>query len=167
MRIAGLKITKPEWLSAIGNPKPVDDVKKRLRVAQQIDRAIRWAEAEAAKGPGIFRPIFTKNPLNTRQEYHTVSRTSEKARYEAESACIAAKFPKRFPVRITMIRYGSRKLDKGCGLNASLKPVRDGIADYMGLDDADDGYEWKYEQMPAPVRATGVRIIMEWQGYQQ
>lgn len=166
MKVAGVKITNPAWVAAIGKPKPVDPDKRRMRIAKQIDHAIRWAEAERAKGPGIFKPIITGNPMNARKVWQEVSRKSEVARYEAKSACIDAKFEKRFPVRVTMIRYGSRKLDKGCGLNAALKPVRDGIADYMGRDDGDEqAYEWIYDQKPAPVRGNGVRIILEYQGY--
>lgn len=55
-----------------------------------------------------------------------------------------------------MTRYGPQKMDEGCGLNASLKPVRDGVADHFEIDDADPRFRWVYQQEIAPF--FGVRI---------
>jgi hypothetical protein len=61
-----------------------------------------------------------------------------------------------------MTRYGPRTMDEGCGLNASLKPVRDGVADVFGVDDGDPRYEWVYRQEQA--KHYGVRIVVESKG---
>lgn len=52
-------------------------------------------------------------------------------------------------------------MDEGCGLNAALKPVRDGIADWLTLDDADPRLTWRYAQERAEPDHEGVRIEIE------
>ena len=46
---------------------------------------------------------------------------------------------------VTLTRIGARKLDSD-NLARSMKAVRDGIADALGIDDGSDRIEWKYAQ---------------------
>lgn len=61
--------------------------------------------------------------------------------------------------RVTLIRQSTtaKRMD-GDGLQAAMKPVRDGIADALGIDDGSDRIEWKYEQEKTGEYAVEVKI---------
>lgn len=59
----------------------------------------------------------------------------------------------RIVVRLT--RIGKRTLD-GDNLQRAGKACRDGVADALGIDDADPRLEWRYDQ--AVAKQYGVRI---------
>lgn len=61
------------------------------------------------------------------------------------------------PLVVTMTRLGGRKLDDD-NLRGALKAVRDGIADWLGIDDGSDLVTWAYGQEPGGRSATGVRV---------
>ena len=48
-------------------------------------------------------------------------------------------------VEVTLTRVGARKMDDD-NVAASFKSVRDGIAEWCGLDDGDDRWTWKCDQ---------------------
>lgn len=49
------------------------------------------------------------------------------------------------PYVITLTRIGPRKLDSD-NLAGSAKAVRDGVADWLGIDDGDSRLTWEYQQ---------------------
>jgi hypothetical protein len=53
------------------------------------------------------------------------------------------------PVTITITRRGGGRMDDD-GLTASAKHVRDGIADWLGIDDGDPRLTWVVRQDKAP-----------------
>jgi hypothetical protein len=70
------------------------------------------------------------------------------------------------PVRftITLTRLGGRTLDDD-NLRSALKATRDGVADWLGIDDGDKRLTWLYGQepkqrkMPPGVRVEIVAIV--------
>jgi hypothetical protein len=60
---------------------------------------------------------------------------------------------------VTFTRYG-RMLD-GDNLQGALKAHRDGVADWLGRNDADPRIEWRYRQMSARPAAARLRIEIE------
>jgi hypothetical protein len=52
--------------------------------------------------------------------------------------------PPPLPLVVTITRVGKRNLDSD-NLVGSAKYVRDGIADWVGVDDGNPGYTWKVE----------------------
>lgn len=127
------------------------------RVAARLRRRRDW-ETEQFAQPGIFIPIRVKNPLNNLRGWRQLSREGRAARGATVMHC-RDRIPVTLPATITLTRYGVGTLDEGCGLNASLKHVRDGVADVFGVDDADPRYRWVYRQEKA--RFYGVRIMVE------
>jgi hypothetical protein len=127
------------------------------RLAARLNRERDW-HAAMRQLPGVFIPIRVTNPLNSRRHWRTVWQASKKARAATSGAMFVAEeaIVMSGPATITMTRYGPRALDEGCGLNASLKPVRDGVADHFGVDDADPRFTWVYRQEKAEF--FGVRI---------
>lgn len=63
-------------------------------------------------------------------------------------------------VCVTLTRIAPRALDDD-NLRASLKHVRDGVADWLGVDDRSPLVEWRYGQAKAGVRQYAVRIQVE------
>lgn len=59
--------------------------------------------------------------------------------------------PPPMPLRIRLVRVSPRKLD-GDNLQGALKAVRDGVADYLGINDSLDIWDYGQERGPAGVR---------------
>lgn len=53
------------------------------------------------------------------------------------------------PLVVTLTRVAPRKLD-GDNLQTAFKHVRDAVAAYFGVDDADPRISWRYEQARGP-----------------
>jgi len=51
----------------------------------------------------------------------------------------------KLPTVVTLTRIGKRLLDDD-NLRGACKSVRDGVADFLGVNDADPRVEWKYDQ---------------------
>lgn len=65
--------------------------------------------------------------------------------------------PLHLPLRVTLTRYGHRKQDDD-NLRRTLKSVRDVVAEWIGLDDADKRIRWVYRDRPGWVSGVGVVI---------
>jgi len=50
------------------------------------------------------------------------------------------------PCKILLVRIAPCKLDRGDNLNMSFKSIRDGICDWLGIDDSTDQITWDYDQ---------------------
>ncbi len=99
-------------------------------------------------------PIVVVSTPN-RREHWSVKAKRAKAHREA-----AIMIPKRkwdSTYRVTITRWGPRKLDSD-NLIAGCKALRDGIADRLGLDDADERIVWEYTQERHAERQVTVRI---------
>jgi hypothetical protein len=59
---------------------------------------------------------------------------------------------------VVLVRRATRALD-GDNLQGALKAVRDGVADYLGLDDGDPRVLWRYEQQRALEPGVLVRLV--------
>lgn len=64
------------------------------------------------------------------------------------------------PLVVTIVRVAPRKLDDD-NLAISGKHVRDGIADYLGVDDGDPRITWRYEQAQGEPGQYATRIQIE------
>lgn len=64
------------------------------------------------------------------------------------------------PVRVTITRIAPRELDDD-NLRGAAKATRDGVADWLGVDDRDRRITWAYAQERGRVREYGVRILVE------
>lgn len=64
-------------------------------------------------------------------------------------------------ITVTLIRISAGELDSDAALGGSMKAVRDGVADWLGLDDRDHRVEWLYGQQCCQRKQHGVRIEIE------
>lgn len=108
-------------------------------------------------------PLRTRNPLNSRQGWRPVwarGKAHRKAAALKTKTEIKRQLPSGIlcpPLVVTLVRIGPREMDdEGC--IASLKGVRDGIADALKIDDGDKKkIRWRYDQAKGPY-GVGVNI---------
>lgn len=65
------------------------------------------------------------------------------------------------PVTVTLTRIAPRKLD-GDNCQAGLKACRDGVADWLEVDDAHPDVTWKYAQRTGKPREYAAEVVVEW-----
>lgn len=126
----------------------------RPRKPSRLERQLAW-EREMERGPGIFLPLRLNNALNVRMHWAQRAKEAKWARQLTYARVYRHFFGRQLQYAITICRFGPKRMDDD-GLSASLKPVRDGIADAFRVDDGDPRYTWRYEQQQAAF--YGVRI---------
>lgn len=90
-------------------------------------------------------PVRLVSTANTREGWQAKHRRAKAHRAAAKAALgrdIKGPPP---PYVITITRVGPRKLDTD-NLAASAKACRDGVADWLGIDDGDERLTWNYAQ---------------------
>lgn len=106
-----------------------------------------------------FIPIKTVSEANT---YGHWSKRAKRAKAQREAAYLSftkAELP-ALPSVVTLIRVAPRTLDDD-NLRGALKACRDGIADRLGVDDADPRVEWRYAQEKGEPKEFGVVVEIE------
>ncbi len=97
-------------------------------------------------------PLRLVSLANMREHWRTRARRAKQHRM----ACIA--IPKaRVPCTVLITRLAPRTLDDD-NLQGAAKSVRDGIADRLGVDDADPRITWLYAQEKCS--EYGVRVTI-------
>ena len=96
-------------------------------------------------------PIATKNPTNVREHWAVRAKRVKKQRQATRWALVAGLVSARVdpttrtPIVVTLTRIGPRAMDDD-GAVAAMKHVRDEIAAYFGVNDADPRIAWEYRQ---------------------
>ena len=109
-------------------------------------------------------PIKTVSESNQRGHWAKKARRARQQRDAAylviRSAISAGGLPDGLPEHRTIFltRISPRKLDSD-NLSSSLKAVRDGVADALGIDDGDERFEWRYAQERGKVYSVRVEIV--------
>ena len=94
---------------------------------------------------------------NLRMHWAVKAKTVKSQRQRAFNALCGVGAPPALPVTIVMTRVAPRPLD-GDNLQAAFKAVRDGVADWLGVDDGDQRLDWQYCQRSAGVKVYQVEI---------
>lgn len=102
-------------------------------------------------------PLRTVSALN-RREHWAVRARRVKAERRAALLITQPNWIDKFPATITLVRFGPRKLDDD-NLRGAMKGVRDGVADRLGVDDADPRITWEYQQEKGKY---GVRLCYQY-----
>jgi len=113
-------------------------------------------------------PIKTVSILNVREHWAKRAKRSKLHRTTANAMLRTYGTPGdhwrgAFPIRftITLTRIGGRTLDTD-NLGSALKATRDGVADWLGIDDGDKRLTWQYGQEPKKRKQPpGVRVDIE------
>ncbi len=109
----------------------------------------------------LVLPIYARSEANRRD-----NRFAKARRVKEQRGVVAAMLRPLFPVppdaavtiRLTRIRKrGARPLDDD-NLRSSLKAVRDGVADALGIDDGDSRLTWWYAQETGADYAVRIEV---------
>jgi hypothetical protein len=68
-------------------------------------------------------------------------------------------------ITITLTRIGPRTLDDD-NLESGFKATRDGVADWLGIDDGDKRLTWRYDQRKGKPKEYAAEIQVEWGEYE-
>jgi hypothetical protein len=90
-------------------------------------------------------PVRIESSLNLREHWRTRANRNTSHRAAAWFAMKAAGRLKVDRATITLTRIAPRELDDD-NLAGGFKSVRDGVADWLGIDDGDKGLTWVYAQ---------------------
>ena len=103
--------------------------------------------------------LHTVSGLNTREHWAVKAGRAKKQRGETflQLRCAALSHP--VPCIVTLTRIAPRVLD-GDNLQASLKNVRDGVADWLKVDDRDARVTWVYAQRKGKVKEYAVEVTV-------
>ena len=104
-------------------------------------------------------PLRTVSESNTRGHWSARAKRSKNARGLAQIVLRSALGvrPIDLPLTVRITRISPRGLDDD-NLRGALKAVRDGIADYLAIDDRSPLVTWDYAQERGPKRTHLVRI---------
>lgn len=97
-------------------------------------------------------PLKLISAANAREHW---AKKARRVKAERKAALIIQKHP--LPCVVTITRHGKRMMD-GDNLQSACKGLRDGIADRLGVDDADPQVTWKYAQDVQPYYGVSVTI---------
>ena len=107
-------------------------------------------------------PIKTVSLLNMRDHFRVTSQRKSLHRRTTTLALIEsrAKAPE-LPVVVTLTRLSPGMLDEHDNLPSAFKHIVDGVAAWIGIDDADPRVTWKYAQQKCKRGQFGVILEIE------
>jgi hypothetical protein len=93
----------------------------------------------------VFLPIKTISVMNAREHHFVRARRSKLHRETAFVLMKNTGTPPELPLTVTMTRIGFGTLDDD-NLASAFKAARDGVADWLGVDDGDPRITWIRQQ---------------------
>lgn len=100
---------------------------------------------------------------NLREHHMAKATRAKKQRLQAWAELRAAAGIKTLtviaPLDITLTRVASRPLDTD-NLASAFKAVRDGVADWLGIDDGSSALRWHYAQRKGLPKEQAVEILL-------
>lgn len=113
--------------------------------------------------PPFLLPIRTVSEANQREHWAVkAKRKKQQTNLAALVTCsvVSQRWLFARPARITLTRYGVRRLDAD-NLAGSFKGIQDGIAAALGMDDGDERLTWVYAQEKGNKSRIGVVVTIE------
>jgi len=111
----------------------------------------------------VTLPLRIVSTLNTREHW---AKRAKRTKHQREWACFALRACRPCvspgPVVVTLTRIAPRQLDDDNNAGG-LKAVRDGVADWLGVDDRHPSITWRYAQERGAPKTYAVRIEVEHQ----
>jgi hypothetical protein len=127
------------------------------------DEASEPADCKMAPLLSVLIPMRTKNPLNGSQGRTLNGRRAREAGRAAQrkhtwaNMCAEGGFNLKKPLpslTITLTRISPGRVSDEA-IAATLKAVRDGVADWLGIDDDDPRLTWIYRQEKGAAKRKG------------
>lgn len=113
----------------------------------------------------LILPIRTRSEANQREHWAPKAKRVKEQRFVARNAlCHHPAWPDLYeaggPFRIELTRISPRGLNDD-NLVRSMKAIRDGIADALGIDDGDPRLTWVYRQERGDPKEYKVGVTIE------
>ncbi len=109
----------------------------------------------------VTLPLVTVSEANSHTHWH---KRQQRAKMQRQTVHNWLRFQSAIqpclPCVVTLTRISPRKLD-GDNAVGALKHCRDGVADWLGIDDGDARIQWQYAQRRGGVRQHAVEITLE------
>jgi hypothetical protein len=105
-------------------------------------------------------PIRLESTLNVREHWSKRAKRAKEHRTVTKLGvreCMGRVGARRMRFVVALTRIAPRSLD-GDNLQGSLKAVRDGVADALGVDDGDPLVTWNYSQRKGAPKQYAVEI---------
>ena len=124
---------------------------------------IRYVDAGRVEIDGAFvavdLPLRVVSEGNTRGHWARKAERTKQARGLALTMLRAhgPRWDGTTPLAVILTRIAPCKLDDD-NLRSSLKATRDGVADWLGIDDRNPRVRWLYDQEKRAPRTYGVRV---------
>ena len=104
-------------------------------------------------------PIRTVSEMNVRGHWAPRAQRAKRHRQTTRWALRTTSRP-ALPCTVTLTRIAPRELD-GDNLQASFKATRDGVADWLNVDDRDPRVVWRYAQRRGERKRYAVEVRIE------
>jgi hypothetical protein len=165
-----LKLTPRQakaWLKkpARKPPSPASLRKTAARRLEKMKRVQAW-QHEMQLRPGYFIPVQTVSEANAREDWRAKMKRTAREREAGYIATLAYNARWKTPIggnpaMVHLTRYSpsAKKMDEFENVRVALKHIVDGIADALGIDDAD--MEWYPHQEKSPPGCHGVLVKFE------
>jgi hypothetical protein len=134
--------------------------RRRAPVVTRASEAPRAHEAALPPRDALVleAPILTVSEANKRGHWAKGARRAKSQRDVVKLLLVSklgrAPAP---PLEVRLVRIAPRRLD-GDNLQRALKAIRDGVADWLGVDDGDPRLTWLYDQGAGAPKYYGVRV---------
>ncbi len=110
----------------------------------------------------VLLPLRIVSVLNEREHHMVRARRSRLHRTTARMLLRQAHRARPvLPVTVTLTRIAPRKLD-GDNNQAGLKACRDGVADWLEVNDNHPDVTWKYGQRTGKPKEYAAEVVVEW-----
>ena len=110
----------------------------------------------------VMLPVRIVSVLNLREHWR---KRAARARVQRDTARMvlmrACLQPPTGDMTIALTRIAPRRLD-GDNCQSGFKAVRDGIADWLGIDDGDKRLTWAYAQRTGKPQEYAAEVVVEW-----
>lgn len=133
-------------------------MKLKKQLNKRKDKIERWINEQKCRG-GLFIPgLHAVNETNAREHWTIKAARAKQHRQWIVAVAKSERFTFSLPATVRMTRYGPKKLDSD-NLQSSLKHVRDGLQDLIGVDDGDPRWDWQYRQDIGPDYAVRIEVV--------
>jgi hypothetical protein len=102
--------------------------------------------------------LVPKTTLNSRDHWAVKAHRAKQERSAAFLILRTKGKPPELPVTVELTRHAARLMDSD-QIVTVMKSVRDGVADWLGVDDGDDRITWVVKQRKAP-KHPGTMILV-------
>lgn len=104
-------------------------------------------------------PLTTVSEANRRDHWAVKAGRAKGQRHGARFGLLATGIQAPSPpLVVELSRIAPRALDDD-NLRGALKGVRDGVADWLGINDRDERVSWIYRQIKGPPAAVLIRVL--------